>query len=116
MANAAVLDKEAGQQEQAQAQTVEYPEAKDAPNSAPPSGSLDLLLDVPMAITVSLGGTEIPVHRVLQLAQGSVIQLDRLIDEPADLYVRDTKFATGEIVVVDGHFAIKIKKILGGGQ
>jgi flagellar motor switch protein FliN/FliY len=92
-------------------QTPEYPQVTDAP-SAPPVGSLDMLLDVPMEISVSLGGTEIPVHRILQLAPGSVVQLDRSIEEPADLYVRDIKFATGDIVVVDGRFAIKIKQII----
>lgn len=92
-------------------QTPEYPQAVDSPNSAP-VGSLDMLLDVPMSVTVSLGGTELPIHRILQLAPGSVVQLDRSIDEPADLYVRDIKFATGDIVVIDGHFAIKIKQII----
>jgi flagellar motor switch protein FliN len=96
---------------QQEVQTPEYPQAVDAP-SGTPVGSLDMLLDVPMAITVSLGGTEIPIHRLLHLAPGSVIQLDRSIDEPADLYVRDIKFATGDIVVVDGRFAIKIKQII----
>jgi flagellar motor switch protein FliN len=99
------------QTEQQEVKTPEYPQTVDAPSGAP-VGSLDMLLDVPMAITVSLGGTEIPVHRLLQLAPGSVVQLDRSIDEPADLYVRDIKFATGDIVVVDGRFAIKIKQII----
>ena len=97
--------------EQQEVQTPEYSQVVDAP-SGEPVGSLDMLLDVPMAITVSLGGTEIPIHRLLQIAPGSVIQLDRSIDEPADLYVRDIKFATGDIVVVDGRFAIKIKQII----
>jgi flagellar motor switch protein FliN len=99
------------QSEQQDVQTPEYPQAVDSPSGAP-VGSLDMLLDVPMAITVSLGGTEIPIHQLLQIAPGSVIQLDRSIDEPADLYVRDIKFATGDIVVVDGRFAIKIKQII----
>jgi flagellar motor switch protein FliN/FliY len=98
--------------EQVNVQTADYPQAVDKPTQEA-GNNLDLLLDVPMAVTVSLGGTEIPVHRLLQLAPGSVIELERLIDEPADLYVRDIKFATGDIVVVDGHFAIKIKQILG---
>ena len=101
----------AEQTEQQEVKTPEYPQAIDNPSAAP-VGSLDMLLDVPMAITVSLGGTEIPIHRLLQLAPGSIIQLDRPIDEPADLYVRDIKFATGDIVVVDGRFAIKIKQII----
>jgi flagellar motor switch protein FliN len=110
MAQTAQLEQDA--QTLAQAQTVEFPQAIENGDAEPSSANLDLLLDVPLMITVSLGGTELPVHRLLQLAPGSVVQLDRLIDEPADLYVRDIKFATGDIVVVDGHFAIKVKQIL----
>ena len=98
--------------QQVEAQTADFPQAVEQGPTEHSGANLDLLLDVPMAVSVSLGGTEIPVNRLLQLAPGSVIQLDRLIDEPADLYVRDVKFATGDIVVVDGHFAIKIKQIL----
>lgn len=101
----------AEQTQQQEVQTLEYQQVVDEPSGAT-TGSLDMLLDVPLAVTVSLGGTEIPIHRLLQLAPGSVIQLDRSIDEPADLYVRDIKFATGDIVVVDGRFAIKIKQII----
>ncbi len=99
------------QVEQQEVKTPEFQQAVDDP-SASPVGSLDMLLDVPMPLTVSLGGTDIPIHRLLQLAPGSVIQLDRSIDEPADLYVRDIKFATGDIVVVEGRIAIKIKQII----
>jgi len=45
-----------------------------------------------------------------------VLELDKSIDEPADLYLRDTRFATGTVVVVDGRFAVKIKQILGLGD
>jgi flagellar motor switch protein FliN/FliY len=108
MSDTATIEQE---KTQAQAQSVEFPQAVEKPGQ-PAGGNLDLLLDVGLAVTVSLGGTELPVHRLLQLGPGSVVQLDRLIDEPADLYVRDIKFATGDIVVVDGHFAIKIKQII----
>jgi flagellar motor switch protein FliN/FliY len=108
MSDTAQVTEQPAQQE---VQTPEYHQAVDDPSGAP-VGSLDLLLDVPLSVTVSLGGTEMPIHRLLQLAPGSVVQLDRSIDEPADLYVRDIKFATGDIVVVDGRFAIKIKQIV----
>jgi flagellar motor switch protein FliN/FliY len=101
----------AEQTQQQEVQTLEYPQVADNPSGAA-AGSLDMLLDVPLAVNVSLGGTEIPIHRILQLAPGSVVQLDKSIDEPADLYVRDIKFATGDIVVVDGRFAVKIKQIV----
>ncbi len=94
------------------AQTVEFSEAQDLgiKNS---DGKIEMLLDINMPITVTLGSTEIPVKQLLQLCPGSVLQLDKLIDEPAELYVQDIKFATGDIVIVDGHFAIRIKEIEG---
>ena len=98
-----------------EAQSVEFSEAN-ATGDAGAGGSIDLLLDVNIAVTVAIGQTEIPVRRLLQLGPGSVLELDKSIDEPADLYLRDTRFATGSVVVVDGRFAVKIKQILGLGD
>ena len=97
-----------------QAQSVEFAEA--AESEAAGSGtSLDILLDMNIPVTVAIGQTEITVRRLLQLGHGSVLKLDKPIDEPADLYLKDTKFATGNIVVVDGQFAVRIEQILGAG-
>lgn len=95
-----------------QAQSVEFSEVADT-GATGAGGSIDILLDMNVPITVTIGKTEIPVRRLLQLGPGSVLKLDKSIDEPTDLYLRDTKFATGTVVVVDGRFAIKIKQILG---
>ncbi|MGD8787280.1 MAG: FliM/FliN family flagellar motor switch protein [Phycisphaerales bacterium] len=100
---------------QTEAQSVEFSEAS-AMGDMGGGGSIELLLDVNISVTVAIGQTEIPVRRLLQLGPGSVLELDKSIDEPADLYLRDTRFATGSVVVVDGRFAIKIKKILGLGD
>lgn len=102
----------ADQDSKTQAQPVEFSEVS-ATADAGAGGSIDVLLDVGITITVAIGQTEIPVRRLLQLGPGSVLELDKSIDEPADLYLRDTKFATGTIVVVEGRFGIKIKQILG---
>jgi len=98
-----------------QAQSVELSEAT-GPEAAGPGGSIDILLDMNVPITVTIGRTEMPVQRLLQLGPGSVMKLDKSIDEPADLYLKDTWFATGNIVVVDGRFAVKIEKIIGLGD
>ena len=95
-----------------QAQSVELSEATGS-DAAGPGGSIDILLDMNVEITVTIGHTEISIQRLLQLGPGSVISLDKSIDEPADLYLKETKFATGSIVVVDGRFAVKIEQILG---
>jgi len=97
-----------------QVQSVEFSEAVET-DSAGSVGSLDILLDMNVPVTVAIGRTEIPVRRLLQLGPGSVLKLDKPIDAPADLYLKDTKFAAGNVVVVDGRFAVRIKQILGLG-
>ncbi len=98
-----------------QAQSAEFSEVN-ATGDTGADESIDLLLDVNIAVTVSIGKTEIPVRRLLRLGPGSVLELDKSIGDPADLYLRDTRFATGSVVVVDGRFAVKIQQILGLGD
>jgi flagellar motor switch protein FliN len=97
------------------AQAAEFMEAVDSPTTGA-SSSIDILLDMSVPVTVTIGSTQVPIRRLLHLGPGSVIKLDRSVDSPMDLYLKDTKFATGSIVVVDGHFAVKIKQILGLGE
>ncbi|MCX5637784.1 MAG: FliM/FliN family flagellar motor switch protein [Planctomycetota bacterium] len=98
-----------------QVQSVEFAEAAEN-ETAGPGGSIDILLDMDVPVTVAIGQTEISVRRLLQLVPGSVLKLGKPIDEPVELYLRDTKFAAGSVVVVDGRFAVKIKQILSVGD
>jgi len=98
----------------AQAQSVEFSEAAENKTTGP-GASIDILLDMNVPVTVAIGRTEVPIQRLLQLGPGSVLKLDKPIDAPADLYLKDTRFATGNIVVVEGRFAVRIKEILGTG-
>jgi len=100
------------QDDKTQAQSVEFSEAVGT-EAVTGAGSIDVLLAMDVSVTVVIGQTELPVKRLLQLGPGSVLKLDKSIDEPADLYLRDTRFATGNVVVVDGRFAIRITQILG---
>ena len=93
-------------------QSVELPEATEADATAP-DGKLDILLDMGVTVTVTLGQTEIPVRRLLQLGPGSVLKLDKPINAPAELYLKDSRFAEADVVVVDNQFAVKIKQIVG---
>ena len=95
-----------------QAQSVELSEVAENENAGAVA-SIDLLLDVNVPVMVAIGRKEVPVQRLLQLSPGSVLKLDKPIEAPADLYVKDTRFATGTIVVVEDRFAIRIKEILG---
>ena len=99
---------------QTQAQSVEFSQAPES-KTAGPGTSIDILLDMNVPVTVAIGQTEVPIQRLLQLSPGSVLKLDKPIDAPADLYLKDTRFATGNIVVVEGRFAVRIKEILGTG-
>jgi flagellar motor switch protein FliN/FliY len=92
-------------------QNVDLPEAAESA-SASQGGSIDILLDMDVPVTAVIGETQIPVRTLLQLGQGSVLKLQKSIDEPADLYLRETKFATGTIVVVEDRFAVRIDQIL----
>lgn len=98
--------------EQIQAQSVEFPQAPEgeATNSG---GQLDILLDMDVAVTVNLGTTQVPVRRLLQLGPGAVLKLEKPIEAPVDLYLKDSKFAEAEVVVVDNRFAVRIKTITG---
>jgi len=96
-----------------QVQSVEFPEAVGA-EAADSPGKLDLILDMNVPITVAIGRTEMPVRQLLQLGPGSVLKLNKPIDAPADLFLKDAKFAEGDVVVVDERFAIRIKQIIGG--
>ena len=98
-----------------QVQSVEFPDAAETMGTGG-DGSIELLLDVNISVMVAIGQTEIPVRKLLQLGPGSVLKLDKPVDAPADLYLKDTKFATGTIVVVDDQFAVRIKQILGLGD
>ncbi len=92
-------------------QNVDFPEAAESASDGA-GGSIDILLDMDVPVTAVIGETQIPVRTLLRLGPGSVLKLHKSIDEPADLYLRETKFATGTIVVVEDRFAVRIDQIL----
>jgi len=106
---------ETAEDSQVQAQSVEFSEA-DGPEATGAESSIDILLDMNIDVTVAIGKKDMSVKQILQLGPGSVLKLDKPIDSPADLYLKGTKFATGNIVVVDGRFAVKIKHVIGLGN
>lgn len=83
------------------------------PGSAAPAGGLDIILDIPVEVTVELGRAKIPIRSLLQLAQGSVIELDRLAGEPLDVLVNGCLIAQGEVVVVNDKFGIRLTDVIG---
>jgi flagellar motor switch protein FliN len=82
------------------------------PPSAAGSPNLDIVLDVPVNLTVELGSCLLPMRDVLQLNVGSVVQLDKIADEPVQLSVNRRLIARGEVVVVENRFGIKITELV----
>jgi flagellar motor switch protein FliN/FliY len=83
------------------------PDTMDAP------ANLEVLLDVPVQVTVELGACQMPMRDVLQLNFGSVVTLDKVAEAPVDLFVNHKRIAQGEVVVVEDRLGIKITKVLG---
>jgi flagellar motor switch protein FliN/FliY len=73
---------------------------------------LDMILDIPVLMTVELGRTKITIKNLLQLAHGSVVELDAMAGEPMDVLVNGTLIAQGEVVVVNDKFGIRLTDII----
>lgn len=76
------------------------------------SNDIDFILDIPVQLTVELGRTKIAIKNLLQLAQGSVVELDGLAGEPMDVLVNGCLIAQGEVVVVNDKFGIRLTDII----
>jgi flagellar motor switch protein FliN/FliY len=84
-------------------------------NAVPPAGAgndISMVLDIPVQLTVELGRTRIPIKQILQLAQGSVVELETLAGEPMDVLVNGYLIAQGEVVVVNDKFGIRLTDIV----
>ncbi len=77
-----------------------------------PPGSLDNILEIPVMLTVEIGSTKVAIRNLLQLNQGSVVELDRLAGEPLDVLVNGTLIAHGEVVVVNEKFGIRLTDVI----
>ncbi len=85
--------------------------AESSENAATPRG-FDMIMDIPVALTVELGRTKISIRNLLQLAHGSIVELDGLAGEPMDVLVNGTLIAQGEVVVVNEKFGIRLTDII----
>jgi flagellar motor switch protein FliN/FliY len=84
-----------------------------SPTTASTAGNdINMILDIPVQLTVELGRTRIPIKHILQLAQGSVVELEALAGEPMDVLVNGYLIAQGEVVVVNDKFGIRLTDIV----
>ena len=77
-----------------------------------PARGLDLLLDVELDATIRFGERELPLREILAMKSGSVVELDRRLDEPAELLVAGKLIARGEVVVVDDCFGLRVTEVV----
>ena len=97
----------------AQAETVELEELEeDAPISGEEKRKLDAILDIPVTISMEVGRSHISIRNLLQLNQGSVVELDRVAGESLDVLVNGTLIAHGEVVVVNDKFGIRLTDVI----
>ena len=115
---AAAMEQQAAEEsEEAEAQSVELDDFDMAAASEAVAGGdgtpdLDVILDIPVNISMEVGRTSITIRNLLQLNQGSVIELDRLAGEPLDVLVNGTLIAHGEVVVVNEKFGIRMTDVI----
>ncbi len=81
-------------------------------NSTEESAKLDVILDIPVTLSMEVGRTDIAIRNLLQLNQGSVVELDRVAGEPLDVLVNGTLIAHGEVVVVNEKFGIRLTDVM----
>ena len=124
---AAAMSEQASVDGEAQQVAAELAAAADSPYQARPANfqdfgagnmpaggiqDFDMILDIPVQITVELGRTKLTIRSLLQLAHGSVVELDGLAGEPMDVLVNGTLIAQGEVVVVNDKFGIRLTDII----
>ena len=83
-----------------------------APDNVGAPNDIGMVMDIPVQLTVELGRTRLPIRDILQLAQGSVVELDGMAGEPLDVYVNGCLIAQGEVVVVNEKFGIRLTDIV----
>jgi flagellar motor switch protein FliN len=98
--------------QQANVQKVEFSAFTEPVAPSAGIGNIDLLYDIPLTITVELGRTEMPIHKILELGPGSVIELDKLAGEPVDVLANQKLVAKGEVVVIEENFGVRITDII----
>jgi len=93
-------------------QSVQFPGFNQSGGAPPESGNISLLMDVYMEMTVELGRTKKTIKEILGMGEGTIIELDKLAGEPVDILVNHKLIATGEVVVIDENFGVRVTEIV----
>ena len=100
------------EQQSAEASKAQFTEFSGKSKLSGTHNDIDFILDIPVQLTVELGRTKIAIKNLLQLAQGSVVELDGMAGEPMDVLVNGCLIAQGEVVVVNDKFGIRLTDII----
>jgi flagellar motor switch protein FliN len=93
-------------------QPVQFSSFDETASALMEPNNLDMLLDIPLQVTVELGRTKRMVKEILEVSQGSIIELDKLAGEPVDILINNKLIAVGEVVVIDENFGVRVTDIL----
>ncbi|MFQ5454901.1 MAG: flagellar motor switch protein FliN [Nitrospirota bacterium] len=106
-----VTDAELKADKPSEVKTANFEPLEEQPSGHPPD-NLDFILDIPLEISVQLGATKMLIKDLLQLSQGSVIELDKLAGEPMEILINSRLIARGEVVVVNEKFGIRLTDVV----
>ncbi len=110
---AAMVEQAEAQGREDDAPAAEFDDLEDtSAGPAAEEANLDVILDIPVTISMEIGRSHISIRNLLQLNQGSVVELDRLAGEPMDVLVNGTLVAHGEVVVVNEKFGIRLTDVI----
>src|SRR5262249_24494195 len=96
----------------AEPRAAEFDNLQDDAQQGPKDVNLEVILDVPITLPMEVGRTRIAIRNLLQLNQGSVVELDRAAGEPLDVFVNGTLVAHGEVVVINEKFGIRLTDVI----
>ena len=106
------MDEQAASEAEAEKVELEELQPDDAPITGEEKRKLDAILDIPVTISMEVGRSQISIRNLLQLNQGSVVELDRVAGESLDVLVNGTLIAHGEVVVVNDKFGIRLTDVI----
>ncbi len=97
-------------------QDADFAEFEPSVSSAERPQNMEFLLDIPLEIKVELGRTKIQIGELLRLSQGSVVELEKLTNEPVDVFINQKLMAHGEVVIVNEKFAVRLTNVISPGE
>lgn len=108
----ALADQQVNAEVEGASQAADFKELGDGTTTQEGSKNLSFLLDIPLNVTVELGRTSMLINKMLHLAQGSVVELDKVAGEPVEVYINNKLLGKGEVVVVNERFGVRITEII----